>query len=146
MVEDNGQHQQAPTYELFVDRTERGREWATEMSVAGLAQGMDIVIRVVRTMTDDDGNVTAQAELYDEGVLRRDSILTVGFNSATGHYVGFRALPITLPLPAAAAPRFTSRQSLLSSVASAMSYLSVVESGSFSGSLMDIPIMSTAGS
>ena len=143
VVEDNGQHEQAPTYDLFVDRTERGREWATEMSVAALAEGMDIVIRVIRTMTDDDGSVTAQAQLYDEGVVRRQSILTVGFNSAEGHYIGFRALPAPVALPAPAtwpARRASSRLSFASRALSSMDYLSSL---SESGSLMDIPSISS---
>ena len=52
IVEDHGQFVQAPTYDLFVDRTENGAEWATAMTVAAMAVAIGIPIKVISTATN----------------------------------------------------------------------------------------------
>ena len=93
-VEDHGQHEQATTYESFIDRTRRGSEWATELTVCAMARGLDMVIRVVSTVGSNVGHLTAFAKDYDDGVVHRDRVVTVGYNAAEGHYIGLRSLSV----------------------------------------------------
>ena len=91
IVEDHGQFVQAPTYDLFVDRTENGVEWATAMTVAAMAVAIGIPIKVISTATNASGLITAYQIDNAEGVNYANEMIVVGYNSATAHYVGFRS-------------------------------------------------------
>ena len=92
IVEDHGQFVQAPTYDLFVDRTENGGEWATAMTVAAMAVAIGIPIKVISTATNASGLITAYQIDNTEGVNYSNEMIVVGYNSATAHYVGFRSV------------------------------------------------------
>ena len=91
IVEDHGQFVQAPTYDLFVDRTANGVEWATAMTVAAMAVAIGIPIKVISTATNASGLITAYQIDNAEGVNYANEMIVVGYNSATAHYVGFRS-------------------------------------------------------
>ena len=91
VVEDHGQFVQAPTYDLFVDRTANGVEWATAMTVAAMAVAIGIPIKVISTATNANGLITAYQIDNAEGVNYANEMIVVGYNSATAHYVGFRS-------------------------------------------------------
>ena len=92
IVEDHGQFVQAPTYDLFVDRTENGVEWATAMTVAAMAVAIGIPIKVISTATNASGLITAYQIDNAEGVNYSNEMIVVGYNSATALYVGFRSV------------------------------------------------------
>jgi hypothetical protein len=83
--------QQAATYERFVAMTDEANEWATEVTVAAMARGLDFGIRVVSTTNGSDGQPTAFVKDYTDGVSAVHRMLIVGYNVAEGHYVGFSA-------------------------------------------------------
>lgn len=82
--------EQAPTFDLFVQRTRDSNEWATQLSIAALARGLRRVIRVVATGVDRGGQLTVHVADYSEGIPPPvpDSVIVVGFNQVQQHYVG----------------------------------------------------------
>ena len=95
--QDQQMHRQAATFDLFVERTRHGKEWATDMCYPALALGLDMTLRVVATtIANDDGNITAHYLDYNEGVQVTDaaSVVVVGCNTAEGHYIGFGTMPL----------------------------------------------------
>jgi predicted GIY-YIG superfamily endonuclease len=81
------QNRQAPTFDLFVYRTEHESEWATEMTVSAMARGLDAVIRVISTAETNNRQLQAFATDYTEGVNDIHNIITVGYNAAEEHYI-----------------------------------------------------------
>ena len=94
-IDDNGQQQQAPTFDLFVVRTEEGTEWATELTITAMARSLDLAIQVVSSGVSN-GQPTATLVTYVAGVNHPDKIITVAYNSAEGHYL---AMPLKSGLP-----------------------------------------------
>jgi hypothetical protein len=83
--------QQAATFQRFVEMTDKANEWATEVTVAAMARGLDFAIRVVSTTNGSDGQPIAFVKDYTDGVSAAHRTLIVGYNVAEGHYVGFSA-------------------------------------------------------
>ena len=90
-LEDHGQGEQATTYEEFIRRTKYEMEWATAMTVAALARSLDVCIAVIATNTKPNGEVTAYQVNNTDGVVARDKVIFVGYDSQAAHYVGFRS-------------------------------------------------------
>jgi hypothetical protein len=86
-LEDYGLHQQAATFELFVDRTLNGTEWATQLTVAAMAAALNSRIHVVSTTTDANGRATAWEQDFADEVTDPGRMLVVGYNRQTAHYV-----------------------------------------------------------
>jgi len=81
---------QAKTYDAYVDGIWRGREWATEVTICAMAQGLDTPIRVFSSGTDVRGRPMCRVSQYSEGVSgNRAGEITVVLNSVEGHYMGF---------------------------------------------------------
>ena len=90
-IEDNGLHEQAPTYDSFVQRTQDGFEWATELTVSAMARSLDVVIRVVSSATSNTGQTTAVVHDYGNRD-HTDRMITVAYNAAEAHYLGISPL------------------------------------------------------
>jgi hypothetical protein len=88
-LEDGGQHEQAITYEKFVDRTRDQTEWATYMTVSAMAKALDVVIRVVSTTEETNSELTAWQQDFADGVTNQNRLIVVGYNTQVAHYVGF---------------------------------------------------------
>ena len=94
--EDEQINRQAPTFDLFVERTRHGKEWATDMCYPALALGLNMTLRVVATTIAKDGTITAHYQDYNDGVQVTDaaSVVVVGCNTVEGHYIGFGTMPL----------------------------------------------------
>lgn len=80
---------QMPTFDLFVQSTWDGTEWATELTVSALACALGVVIRVVSSGTDNNGRPTASfLPYYNPAALDTGRIVTVAYNADEGHYLG----------------------------------------------------------
>jgi len=93
VIEDNGQEEQAATFDSFLLRTEEGNEWATELTVAAMARSLDVCIQVVSS-GDAHRQPTATVVNYVDGVIHPERMITVAYNSFEGHYL---AMPPKLP-------------------------------------------------
>jgi len=76
------------TYELFTNRTWHGHEWATELTVYAVARALGLVVRVMSSA----GKGTSEQYYGDSS----STILTVMYNAAEGHYLGFRGTPVDI--------------------------------------------------
>ena len=70
MVEDNGQLEQAATFEQFIHRTRDGYKWATQMTISAMATALQLTIKIISTGTDANEQPTAHEINIEPDVSR----------------------------------------------------------------------------
>ena len=98
-IEDNGQFEQARTYDQFIQRTRDGYEWATQMTISAMATALQLTIRIISTATDENQQPTANQIDIEPDVSRCGEFIVIGFDSVSAHYVGFQPERVNLNIP-----------------------------------------------
>jgi OTU-like cysteine protease len=85
-VEVIAEHEQAETFDEFVDKTWHGSEWATELTVLAVARALGVIIQVIST---SGSTSTTFDQFYGSWTGSNDVIVTVLYNAEVGHYLGY---------------------------------------------------------
>jgi len=105
-TEDHGRGDQAVTYDLYVHRIRYERELATDITIGAMVHGLDRPIRVLMSSNDEFGRPQCTVKRFWKGVTRDVPDITVAYNAAEGHYLGFMSdmIPQLLPPPPVTVP------------------------------------------